>query len=982
MANKQLTASVRLNTTQAEKSIERLANKIQSINKAINKISTNNVGQKFENAATKATKMKQVVDKVNTSVKQVEQNTNRLGSGIDSATKRTSLLNSLLSSTRSKIQSVVSHATTGNSVFQNISGRISNIVSKVRSWWSNQKQVHSATRSTNNILSSTLSKLKAIAATYLGIMGTRAAINTADTITSAENKLNYVAAQQLGEKAYNSDGSYSDAVFQSSVDSMDKMYASANKVRLGYTDMMNNVSKSMVLAGDSFQNSTDNAIRFQEIMSEAYVVGGASASEMSTSMYQMIQALGAGTLAGDELRSVREGAPLAYKAIEEFVQGVYKSKDSLKDLASEGLVTSDMVVAAIMNAGDKIDSAFEKTEMTFAQAWTRIKNTAVKAFEPVARMLREMLNTAIDNGLFEKIEAGFVTVSKALQIVFKAVGKAISWIADNWYWLEGVLISGLITYGILMVATAIKSAVAWVIANWPLLLIAGTIFAIIYLLYQWQNGVISTTEVIQAVLLGLFIFIIAWIIKIAITILIGTAAATAGVSLIVLAVIAAILIIAYLFFAFTEQVCGWTWVVVSFIINLIQSLVNIIITLILLLAVTIYNIIALIVNFVMAGVSWLVAVIQNGLAFIGNLIGACVLWIIALVTNCINGIINLACGLWNSIQAITTNIGIAFENGWNAAKSAFWSFVADVLNGIKWLEPAINAVARAFGKEGFTLSGVISNVESKANSYKQKSYVSVGDAWSSGMNTKSYTSLGDAWDAGMSKFSYADLGDAWSKGWNTLEFGSWSKAIEDGSSFIGTGLSDWNWKDAYNTGSDWGANFKDSINAWGSDKSNKLSEKLKGITGGNGISSVLDNIGKSLGLDFGDQTGTGGSGLPGGSNGTGGSSGFPNANDPKYDVGKAYKAPTAEELLRGVDDIADGVGSIADSMDLTNEDLEYLRKVADMEWKKEYTTANITVDMSNYNTINSDADLDGIVTKLSDKLREEMNVVAEGVYAY
>ena len=52
-----------------------------------------------------------------------------------------------------------------------------------------------------------------------------------------------------------------------------------------------------------------------------------------------------------------------------------------------------------------------------------------------------------------------------------------------------------------------------------------------------------------------------------------------------------------------------------------------------------------------------------------------------------------------------------------------------------------------------------------------------------------------------------------------------------------------------------------------------------------------------------------------------------------------------------------------------------------MEWKKEYTTAAITVDMSNYNTINGEGDLDGIVTKLADKLYEEMDYLANGTYA-
>ena len=83
---------------------------------------------------------------------------------------------------------------------------------------------------------------------------------------------------------------------------------------------------------------------------------------------------------------------------------------------------------------------------------------------------------------------------------------------------------------------------------------------------------------------------------------------------------------------------------------------------------------------------------------------------------------------------------------------------------------------------------------------------------------------------------------------------------------------------------------------------------------------------------------------------------------------------------KDIGDTADNTGNIADSMELTQEDLEYLRKVADMEWKKEFTTANITVDMSNYNTINGDTDLDGIVTKLSDRLYEELDAVANGVY--
>jgi hypothetical protein len=93
-----------------------------------------------------------------------------------------------------------------------------------------------------------------------------------------------------------------------------------------------------------------------------------------------------------------------------------------------------------------------------------------------------------------------------------------------------------------------------------------------------------------------------------------------------------------------------------------------------------------------------------------------------------------------------------------------------------------------------------------------------------------------------------------------------------------------------------------------------------------------------------------------------------------------------DELLGDIGDYsadtAGNTGKMADSMEIAAEDLELLRGLAEMEWKKEFTTANITVDMSNYNTINGTGDLDGIVTYLRDGLIEEMTAVANGAYSF
>ena len=88
-----------------------------------------------------------------------------------------------------------------------------------------------------------------------------------------------------------------------------------------------------------------------------------------------------------------------------------------------------------------------------------------------------------------------------------------------------------------------------------------------------------------------------------------------------------------------------------------------------------------------------------------------------------------------------------------------------------------------------------------------------------------------------------------------------------------------------------------------------------------------------------------------------------------------------DDVIDAENATADNTGNIADAMELAAEDLEYLRKVAEMEWQKEFTTASITVNMNNNNNISGDSDLDGIVTKLSSMLYEELGAVANGVYA-
>ena len=345
-------------------------------------------------------------------------------------------------------------------------------------------------RGSSEAMNGLYKKAAQLTTVLFGIQGMRKAIETSDTITGAQNKLNAINADKLGAKGYDASGGYSDAAKNMTQDSLAKMYDAANRSRYGYTDMMANVSKSMTLAPDAFKGNIDNAIKFQEVMAKSYAVGGASAAEASSSMYQLIQALGSGKLSGDELKSVTKGAPLAANAIEEYAQKVYNTTDSLKELGSQGKITSEMVVAAMMNAGDIIEKKFNASAMTIGQAFNLIKNSAVEAFRPVSEEFNKLLNSENGRKAIEGLCNALRFLGEVALGLMKVFGIVFNFIVENWWWIQvvvygvlAVIIAIVITLMITHIQAAITAAAAWMVTNAAMLQTVFIIVLIILALY-------------------------------------------------------------------------------------------------------------------------------------------------------------------------------------------------------------------------------------------------------------------------------------------------------------------------------------------------------------------------------------------------------------------------------------------------------------------------------------------------------------------
>nr|UWI48524.1 tape measure protein [Clostridioides difficile] len=96
-------------------------------------------------------------------------------------------------------------------------------------------------------------------------------------------------------------------------------------------------------------------------------------------------------------------------------------------------------------------------------------------------------------------------------------------------------------------------------------------------------------------------------------------------------------------------------------------------------------------------------------------------------------------------------------------------------------------------------------------------------------------------------------------------------------------------------------------------------------------------------------------------------------------IGSAGLNSPLNDAAKGAKDTAGNTAKMVKTMDKSQEDLKYLRDIAEQETINRFTGVNIKIDMNNTNNINSDTDVDGIVNVLTEKLNDAMVVSAEGI---
>lgn len=270
--------------------------------------------------------------------------------------------------------------------------------------------VYNLERSTAATAASTVGltgKVKGLLAAYLSLSAAKEVfselINMSDILAESTAKLNLVVDSEhtLGQLK-------------------DEVMDVARTTRTEYQATSNLVSKLAMNAGNAFNNSNEEVLRFTKLINESFVISGVNAREATGAITQLTQAMGSGELRGDELRSVLEQAPIIARKIEEYMGW---ETNSMKEHSQNGEVTAQIVKEAMFAASDEITEMFESMPYTWSQVATEFKNRLLMELEPIL----QRLNSIANNETFWTLMGDFITI---LGLAARAIDSVLSGLTD------------------------------------------------------------------------------------------------------------------------------------------------------------------------------------------------------------------------------------------------------------------------------------------------------------------------------------------------------------------------------------------------------------------------------------------------------------------------------------------------------------------------------------------------------------------------
>lgn len=239
------------------------------------------------------------------------------------------------------------------------------------------------------------------------------------------------------------------------------IYESAQRSRADYLATSRVIGRMGILAGQAFNNN-DELIAFTELVNKAFLVSGSTQQEQRAAMYQLTQAMASGRLQGDEMRTIRESAPLLKKAIQNYM-GLDDA--AFKEAQKNGEITAEVIKNAVFASSDEIQNKFNEIPITFSQAMTMAGNSLLTNMEDI----------------FTGISTNGVSMIQTLVSNFDILAGILGYIA-------GVSLVILIRNLVAALPAAAALALSFIAMNWQVLLLVAAVMALFKLFLAFPEA--------------------------------------------------------------------------------------------------------------------------------------------------------------------------------------------------------------------------------------------------------------------------------------------------------------------------------------------------------------------------------------------------------------------------------------------------------------------------------------------------------------
>lgn len=243
--------------------------------------------------------------------------------------------------------------------------------------------MQAAAKAVKTVVEDTKQSIQDLASVYylMSKIGNKA-IDLTSKLTDTSDS---IKLQKARLSAYNTSG-FSDDVMYNVIGKS----ALASRSSLNATsDLVNRMLATGVYSG---ANAIPQSAKFAEAVNKSLILGGANAKETQSVLLQLSQALGQGTLQGQELKAIRQYAPRMGEYLAEGLnmQGIFDKNvtfGDLKELGSQGELTAERITKAFELMSDKINEDFA------AMPWT-----VEQVKESITTMWGMMMSNLTSNG--------------------------------------------------------------------------------------------------------------------------------------------------------------------------------------------------------------------------------------------------------------------------------------------------------------------------------------------------------------------------------------------------------------------------------------------------------------------------------------------------------------------------------------------------------------------------------------------------------